>query len=273
MKRLARFLVLLAVICTAGPDLTARAQATWLLPRNLNALTLEVLKPVFGGDMTNVRFASSAWVVEGRYAVDAARRTYVTIDLPVAHFGVEDAESNTAIGNPYIGITNFAREAPIVYDLGLRLPVASENGGGFTGLFADFDRFEAYAENTFSMRGTMSYFPSRSGDWVLLTRLGTSVLYNTSPPQGDAKADLYANYALFTWYISARVQAGLGFSGRFLITDPGSISERTVHQLGASFQADLSSVIPGLHVRLPLDDDLTEIIDVVVGLSVVVPLP
>ncbi len=270
-RRLSQLATVLAVVavCAAGSD--TYAQSTWLLPRNVNAVTLEILKPSF--DLPGVRFVSSAWVLEGRYAFDSGQRTYLTIDLPVAHLGVDGGESETAVGNPYVGVTNFAREAPIVYELGLRIPVASESGGGLTGLLADFDRFEAYATDTFSLRGTMSYFPSRSGDWVLLTRLGSSLLFNTgSVPEGAAKADLYANYAFFTWYLTSRFQAGLGFAGRFLITDPGSIAERTAHQLGASFQADLSAVIPGVHVRLPLDDNLTEFVDVVVGLSVVVPL-
>jgi len=266
-----RPLAALAAVIVASGGLGVHAQTRWLAPRNFNSVAVEVMKPFFDSD--DVTFVSSAAVVTGQVAFGREQRTFLTVDLPIAHFGVDGGDSETAIGNPYVGATSFARDSPVVYELGVRIPIASDNAAAIAGQFVDVDRFEAYAVDRFSATGSLIYFPSRSGDWVMQTRLGPTLLINTADPgEFEARGDLYANYSVQTWYFSGRFQGALGFSGRFLITDNGSIGERTVHQAGVMAGVDLVHAIPGLQLRLPLDDDLTDIVDFIVVLSVVVPL-
>ncbi|MDX1430778.1 MAG: hypothetical protein R3282_10840 [Rhodothermales bacterium] len=247
------------------------SQTRWLPPRNYNSIVLEVIKPSFESSGTS--FWSSAAVLTGQFGVGAESNTFITVDFPISHLGVDGGDTETAIGNPYVGVTILDANNPVIYEAGVRLPIASENLGAITGTVADFDRFEAYTPDNLSITGSLIYFPSRSGDWVLQTRMGPTVLYNTGDPgELDARADLFVNYSLNTWYFTGALQAGFGLSGRLLITDDASLSDRIAHQVGAAAQYDFVSVIPGVHIRLPLDDSLSDVVDLVFGVNVTVPL-
>ncbi len=245
-------------------------QTRWLPPRNYDSVVLEIMKPNL--ELDGVSFLSSASVATAQFAVGQERRHFLTVDIPFAHIGIDGDESETAIGNPYVGISIFDASNPVIYEFGGRIPIASNNFAALIATLVDFDRFEAYAPESASVSAALHYFPSRSGDWVLQTRLGPTVLLDLDPGEFDATADLFANYSLQTWYYSGAFQLGMGISGRLLITDDASLAERIVHQAAVSVQYDFRSLIPGVHVRLPLDDDLSDAVDLVYGVNVTIPL-
>ncbi len=263
--------VVVAIVCAvsifAGD---AAGQTRWLPPRNYNSVVLEVMKPKFESD--GVSFLTSASIATTQFALDREKRHFIVVDVPFAHIGIDGADSETAIGNPYVGVSIFDGSNPVIYEFGGRIPIASNNGAALTATFADFDRFEAFAPENASVSAALHYFPSRSGDWVLQTRIGPTVLFDLDPGELDATADLFAAYSLQTWYYSGAFQLGLGISGRLLVTDDASLSDRIVHQAAISTQYDFKSVLPGVHIRLPLDKDLSDIVDFVYGINVTVPL-
>ena len=69
-----------------------------------------------------------------------------------------------------------------------------------------------------------------------------------------------------------RVRFGAGFTGRLLASESDlDFGERSVHHLGATLAAKFRGVEPGLHFRLPIDEDLSDITNYVFGLNVTVP--
>lgn len=51
--------------------------------------------------------------------------------------------------------------------------------------------------------------------------------------------------------------------------EDADFDERSIHQLGFNASAQFGKLRPGLHLRLPLDDDLQESLDAVLGLNLI----
>jgi hypothetical protein len=67
-----------------------------------------------------------------------------------------------------------------------------------------------------------------------------------------------------------------GLDGRAFLTEDGSFSERTAHQLLAGASYGFGRFRPGLHVRTVLDEDWGDAVNVAFGVSLEVllgPLP
>ena len=248
----------------------AMSQSAYESPRNYNAAVLEALRPSFAGIGSS--FTTAAYSASYQFGVGNTGRTFITASLPFAHTSLDDGPSETALGNPYIGVTLFSKRDPVVYEFGVRLPLASDNAGLTAGFFGDFDQFEAYQPDLLSFQPSLVYFPARSGDWVMFTRLAPVLMIRTGETDSEARGELYANYALHFFYYGQAVQGGISFTGRAALTEDGNFNERTVHHMGFTIQKDLGPVIPGIHFRYPLDTDIRDAIDFTLGVLLIVPV-
>jgi hypothetical protein len=82
--------------------------------------------------------------------------------------------------------------------------------------------------------------------------------------QGDS--ELFLDYGIHGGYETERASFGMVFNGRALVTESGgSLGERTVHELGLGGSMTFGRFRPGVIVRLPLDDDLSQALNYSVG--------
>ncbi len=261
--------LIVALVWTASTlqPTSLSAQSFWLEPLDDRALYLEALKPSF--EDRDLTFASSAWYLSARWAVNENVR--LVGELPFAHAAFKDFDDTgeNAIGNPYAGVEFGGANTQSFGEFGVRLPLASEdNLATETGAFTDFvDRFEAFLPDILSLVLAGNYRYTSPGGFALRARLAPVLWLDT----GDTLADdteLWVLYSALAWYEGDIIGAGGGLSGRFLATEGDlDFGERTFHQLGLFANLTLGRWMPGLQLRFPLDDDLREIIDTVLSLS------
>lgn len=287
MKRLSAFF---AVLLLFGAP-CARAQPLWVRPYEPYQFSVEMLKPSIDTPPgEELSFFSSAWFVSGTALT--SERMAITVEVPVAHYqsSVNDSETNapppeasearlfssspptprsgtrskTVLGNPYIGMSLTSAETPILLEVGLRLPLASDSSAATRlGTLTDVDRREAFAPNTFSTQAFLNYRLGLTQRLSLRLRGGSLFALNTS----SSDAELLAQYSLQGWYEGNRLILGTGVTGRGLLTEEGSIAERTVHHFSATLIANLPHFQPGVLVRTPLDSAISDTVDLVVGLT------
>ncbi|NNE45210.1 MAG: hypothetical protein HKN37_00965 [Rhodothermales bacterium] len=266
-RKIRNLLIVGAVASMLVPS--AMAQSVHVSPRNFDNAVVEVVKPRFADGGTS--FLTAAYSASYHFGVGPTGRVFLTASLPFSHTGFDGSDAETALGNPYLGVTLFSKRDPVVYEFGVRLPVASDNPGQIAGLFGDYDRFEGYQPDLLSFKTSLIYFPSRSGDWVMFTRISPLLAITTGQTGSEARGELYADYSVHFFYYGKAIQGGLGLTGRAIVTEDGSFAERTSHHVGFEIQKDLGSIIPGIQFRLPIDSDIRDVVDYVFGLTIVVP--
>jgi len=246
------------------------AQSIWLNTGEDKFVAIEILKPNFDDNAffgNNTTFATSAIFLSGR--ITLSDKLILVAELPFAHFGIEDFDdSENSIGNPYIGLESRKQGSPFFSEVGVRPPLA-DRGALFVGSFSDFDRFEAFTPDLFTFSGKVNFRRKSVSNVVARLRGGPNVLI---PTEGGGDAEIILDYSAQVGYEGQQFSVMGGLTGRFVITEDGDIGDRTVHQLGAAAALHLGKVRPGIHFRLPLDDDLSNFIDFVFGLHLGVHL-
>lgn len=252
----------------------AAAQSVWLGPDREAEVALEVLRPDFdGGDVT---FFSSAVFLSGRYPLSDA--VDVVAEIPITHFGVDGpsgADSETALGNPYLGVELGPHEGSTFGELGVRLPVAAEDNRGLsTGFLSDRDRWGAFLGDVLTIRGAVNYLHREPSGFRVRLHGGPSIWVYTGDDGGDSM-ELLADYGAHAWYAaSAQVHLSAGVTGRIIVSE-GDIDfvDRMINQFGLAVIGRFERVHPGLHVRIPFDfDGEPDETSYILGLSLAVPL-
>ncbi|MGH7726797.1 MAG: hypothetical protein ACREOU_15330 [Candidatus Eiseniibacteriota bacterium] len=253
--------------------IAAGAQSPWLdrTPR-LNG-QLAIAKPVL--ENQDETFFTTAWFLTGRWTV--SENFALVGELPLANFDATpqtfafpggsytySPEGSTAIGNPYVGIETGAASAPaVVFELGLRLPLAPQDGSNAlaTGLLADVDRWEAWLPSTLAARiGLHVHSDARKLLWVD-GRLAPIVTLTTE----GSYAEAFATYGFQVRTTQPSFRAGTGISGRLFVTGPELVTP--FHQLELNADFLQSTVRPGVLLRIPLTADLTDDVSAVPGIT------
>lgn len=263
---------LVILIAGAGAS-SAEAQSIWLDRTKPWNVMLQIDKPFFEG--VDETFATSVTYLDGRYAF--ASGAAVVGELGLSHFGATSSftgtsSSETGFGNPYLGLElGKPRQAGVWGELGLRIPLASDEFLPLVaGLFDDTERWETWPNDVLSVRGSVHYRTNpRNTVWVDL-RVAPILWVGVGDLDGT---EFFATYGISGQYSQRIVRVGAGLSGRIsLSADDLDLGESTVHQLDLNANFLAGHWRPGVLVRLPLDADLTDTLDAVVGLTLeVVP--
>ncbi len=280
MKRylLLSVLMSLVLLLIAVPSLNA--QAIWTHQPTERGVALEALKPTFA-ENDGVKFSTSALFFSGFTRIGEHFR--VIGELPVVHYGFEPSQnqqgneniSETAVGNPYLGMQYRTTEQRFTADVGVRFPVMSEDKpfAEQTGFYSDLERQDAFIPDALGFIGNGQYRYRFENGLFAGVRGGGSFLINTQKDEGEDASDFYLNYGLFAGYEAERFNITGNFDGRFLTThDEGGFGENSLHLLAFSGNYKAGKISPGLMVKVPLDKDLSDVVDFVVGLQVAVNL-
>jgi len=254
------------------------AQSIWLDRRHDKAIDLEVLIPDFknddGGTITR---SNSGLVIFSSLRLPLSEKVHFVGELPFAHgrseikssrFNLDESTSESAIGNPYLGLEMRGQNPAFFGEIGVRLPLASEDDdlSMSTGLFTDVDRLEAFFPKILSITGMANVHHVDKSGFAIRLRGGPSLLINTDKDEFEDASELFIGYSAQLGYESEPVSVIGGFTGRASLTEEDvDYSERSVHQLGFAASFGLGTVRPGVHLRLPVDEDMKDTMDFVLG--------
>lgn len=255
-------ILLLTLLLAVGP---AAAQELWPVPSSRATLLLEWQRPsVSGADLSTLSGMLRAGIT---VPIGATTRFVAVLPYTRASFEEFESDHSTAFGNPYLGVETGAVGAPVTAQLGVYLPLASEDAfdPAALGLIGDFDHAEAYIPHLITPRGGVQYRNLAPGGFVWGVRGG---LAGWVPTEGG-DAELVGDYGLMAGLERAPVRLTASFSGRIVATaEEADLGEKTFHQL--AFEATYlgSGAEPYLLIRVPLDDGLSESLEHTVGLGV-----
>lgn len=256
--------VLVAVLCLAlTPADPALAQSPYLDRGQDRSLLLEVLKPSLDGEDPD--FVTSTWFLGTRFAVSPQAR--VVFEFPFAVYKFGDFDAGT-VGNPYLGVEFGAARSGPFGELGVRPPISADEYDGvvasLSGILSDVDRWEAFWPNVIPVTAAFNYRHEAPTGFRVRGRLGGSLWI----PEEGGDIELFVVYGGWAGYEGRVVRAGGGWSGRVLVTDEGVFgTENLYHQLSASVDVGRGRVRPGAHLRLPLNSDLTDAVNLAWGVS------
>lgn len=267
-NKLSAFVVAMMIILIASPGLLS-AQSIWLDRRHDKTISVEILKPNFDGD-DNTTFATSTIFLSLRYPV-AEGILFVT-DLPFAHYGIDsdyrDVESQNALGNPYLGLELANPNSPFFTEIGLNVPLMSEEklGASWVGRRTELiGRVEAFYYDVVPIKVTLNRQMGNAEGFASRLRVGPSYWAAT----GDRdESEVFLLYSAQIEYMHEGFCIGGGIAGWWILTEDNSdFGQDTYHNLGFIARIVLGNIRPGIHIRLPLDEDVKEYLDFVFGVN------
>lgn len=264
-------LLLLAFVITSSSLIDSNglfAQPIWLDRSQDKTISLEILKPDFEGD-DRTTFATTAWFLSGRFT--GRDRISWAYEIPFAHYGIDSEfgeESKDALGNPYLGMEVHSKPFPFVGEFGFRLPLAPESfdDAAMLGYYTDFvDRAEAFVPDALPISGIVNYLKKEPSGFFSRVRGGMAAWIAI----GDRdESEWFLLYSAQVGYESPQGDLVAGISGRWLLSGEDlDFGEATVHQLGLAAGVAWGTIQPGISLRVPLDEDLRDILDFVFGLT------
>jgi hypothetical protein len=132
-------------------------------------------------------------------------------------------------------------------------------------IYSDVDRLEAFLPKTLPFSGMVNFHQVGPSGLAIRLRGGLSFWVFTDKEAFDDDTELFASYSAQIGYESRQGSVMAGFTGRAnLTTEDANFSERSVHQFGATASVGMG---PGVQFRLPLDEDLKDVLDAVFGIQ------
>lgn len=254
----------------------AAAQSYWM-DAGKDEFSLELMRPMLAED--ELTTTSLSLFAAGKFAV--RENVAVAFDLPFvrARQDITDAQSSSSIGNPYVGVEWGLPQYSLHLTGGARLPAAKFEfdrllGQSF-GILSTVDRMEAFMPETASLLTSAHVTRSLAPAIHVAARLGLNMALYTETEDGDDSSDLFTLYGAQGWYETGAVRVGGGFLGRLLLTGEAetSFSDNSLHEAGLWLDYAVGPTRTGINLRMPLDDQMSDIMDFTVGLIVSYRVP
>ncbi|UCE65868.1 MAG: hypothetical protein JSU85_13565 [Candidatus Zixiibacteriota bacterium] len=231
--------------------------------------SIEFLLPDFDNDI-----GYSGWVIFVKSEVKINKGNYFIFDVPIGHgeraVSFWGDESETAIGNPYAGFRLGSNKLPLTFDIGIRVPLSSENNSlaRLAGGFSDIYRLDAFILDYFTFQSMVNYRSNRINDLNGEISLGPRIWLYTGDSEYADDTEFFFAYNIKTFYSWSNFDAGVGISGLLCLTEDEFLGEDSmVNTLKFESSFATGNARPGIEISLPVDDDLDEVMDMVIGLN------
>lgn len=256
--------LLLSAVCT-GVSSTAYGQIwTDHNEHDPGIVSVEAMIPAFD-DFLGAEAPSSTWELYTRFPVTG--NLSVIASLPVSHFETSGRAladiSETSIGNPFLGVRIKTTSHNVDIDAGVRLPVASNDDTGLlTGILIDNHSLSRFTTETTTFSGVLRYHRDWESGLILRAGIGPEIWL---PDEGS---ELIATYYGQLLYRSDPLTLGAGFSGLNLVTESDiSFGDRTLTDIGILGSYRFGNFRTGAFLRFPLDDEISDFLDFVLGIN------
>lgn len=257
----------LAIQTLTAPTL-AFAQTIWSPIEHRPSVRVEALHPQVKLDQgAEVSTFSGAMFLNGAFPV--SQHLILAVELPFARSAISVAGEtflDHAIGNPYIGLQLASTGSRgFTGEIGLRLPLIGDTDfeaariGGLT----DLDQQEAFGNGVTTLSAAGSVY-ARRGQTGGRLRLGLSKQF-LSKYAGDDET--FFDYGALGSVDVYRLWLSAALTGRHLLTESGSFSDRSFHHAAVSAGLSFTEFRPGLFVRVPFDKELRELVRSTFGIT------
>jgi hypothetical protein len=248
-----------------------RAQSLWLPRDRPHGLLLEAAHPSI--EHADPDFLTGAAYLGARVELGSVA---LVAEIPYARFSgmffeyyygylYYPAEDNT-IGNPYFGFEVQAPGSPFFVELGVRAPLADDQGGlaTITGRYTDPSRSDAFAPNAVPIHLVVNVRELTPGRLLARLRLGTMLII---PEEGGRDSRLFAVFAWQIGYEGSCVRLGSAISGTSELSYGDNVGSETTTELEVHGDFGTWVVRPGIDLRLPFGD-VANTVPLVLGVSV-----
>jgi hypothetical protein len=261
---------LILLICALLPS-SVMAQS-WLNCKDGGALlSLETFFPDFKGD--GVNFFSPTLFLTGQIPI--AKNYYFIGEIPFTHASFDNdgeyyygtGSSEDIVGNPYLGFRYGSSLSPFSAEIGIRLPVTTEEhvDARIIGQYTDIQRLGTYDADFLVLSANAAYCFTENSGFMAKIIGGPIFVIGTEKYAYD---DLYVQYGFQGGFALNNYSLVAGFEGLMLATeDDLDFGQRTLHQFSLSLSGRFGSFQPSLHLRLPLDDNLSELYSQIIGVG------
>lgn len=229
------------------------------------AVQIEVAKAFFEGDAFG--FASS--VLDATVLVPMRAGSTLFARWGVSYATADALPSSTTTSNLRLGMI-FGEPGVTSGELHVDLPIASEYGDddyatGFA-IFTDYERFERFLADAWSVGGSVAPQRELPSGAIVGGRLGATLLM---PTEDGPDSELFVLPGAFATLPAGSARIGAELSASVIMSEEGlSFAQRSIFLGTLSVALPNASAAPELYLRLPLDDDLGEVIDFVLGVRV-----
>jgi hypothetical protein len=275
MNTAKKIVLCLSLFCfyTISEYQTVFAQSIWLDRSHEKTIVLEIQKPDFDGE-DQTTFMTTSWFLYGRFPLST--NVNMVAEIPFSHYKLDaetyyfmENEGQSAFGNPYVGFEFYNEKKTVFGEIGLRLPMTPKEDASLaqsSGAVTEFvERTEAFARDVLPVSVLINYM--KTEDSGLMFRLrGGPIVWLATGNRNDT--EWFVVYSIQGGYHSEKFNILAGLSGRWFVSaEDAAFSEATFHQFGIAATVDLGTFQPGLMLKLPLDEDLSDTIDLTFGLT------
>ena len=239
---------LLIAACLAALCPPASGQTVFSRPYQPNQIAVEAIVP--GVPNADPSFPSGATFLTVTRSL--SENIELMAELPVARYAADDS-SAAAVGNPYVGVGLSSTSAPVLLELGARIPAVPSNQALVAGRHADLGRTAAFRDEAFSGSALLNGRFEVGRRTTLRLRVGltyASVPVDTTNSNED---DWRLPYSAQLWRDGEQWMTGLSIVGRPALADSAPDVGRSTHRAIFSLMLDGDRVQPGLLVGAGLD--------------------
>ncbi|MDX1407584.1 MAG: hypothetical protein R3330_05605 [Saprospiraceae bacterium] len=252
-------LLVITLILSTINDLVA--QSSLVGSDNSRFIRIELDKPVFeNGD--DIGFLTLATFINGQFPV--SDNVALIFELPVA-FASFDGESSTGVGNIGVGLNVYGQQFSGHFSIGI--PTADDSEAAFAGIFADVtERFNAFNSENVPIKVYGNLLERPVEGFAYRVRGGFDL---TIPTDDFGETELLFGLTALAGYAfsGGLVQAGLS-TITILTEEDLDFSERVIESIVMSGEFGSGNIVPGVILRIPIDADLSDLYNLVVGVSV-----
>ncbi len=263
----------LAVILVVILSGSAATQTFMLksIPKETSQFGLRYLRPNFKYDSDLSTFSGIYDVminlpINERWSIDAS--------LPYTRFAFGDeGESESYIGNIYAGLQHINRKGggSAIASFGAYLSTAEADRGHILfGVFTNYEDMFKYYPDVWTFTANFAWFKTSEGGARLGLQFGPDLMVLT----GDGSdSEFLVHYGATAGYEGKRFLAAVELIGLMMLTqETNDFGDRFAHSInfGASYLS--RHFAPGIFYKIYLKDELSDVIDGVLGINLVVTL-
>jgi hypothetical protein len=241
------------------------------MPKEKPQLGLRFMRPNFEGD-------DDLSILSGTYDlyfnIPVSPKLNLVGSLPFATFSFKGEDSESGIGNIYVGIQT--RQMSGTGDnsslsMGIFLPTAKDDFSlMFLGLYSNYYEIQKYIPDMLTVYGNYSYYKNQPRGAIFSVEIGPSLFI---PTEDDGDVELFAHYGISAGFNLTNVTLSAELEGLAIISeDINDFEDRFTHSLTFGARWTRSNIRPGIYYQIYLKEDLRDDVDGVLGIKVDVDL-